>query len=220
MSNIAFSASIPNLSFSLIYDEDCKSPRNEMDCNIAHFFVDPRCRSGSIDSLDTSMELLNSLAKKLRIRNYEDMEQFELLKALEKKDTKQKHIIVEPLYKYEHSGTVYATSPFSCQWDSGQVGYIFSTAMDFERIGSQWDLEKAKEYITSEIDTFNKYLVGECFGFKVEEISTCGSCSTKHFNELEACWGYIGEEREIIKMIANDYLDPYPILKQKVLESI
>jgi hypothetical protein len=220
MSNIAFSASIPNLSFSLIYDEDCQSPRNELDCNIAHFLVDPRCRSGSIDNLDSSIELLNSLAKKLRIRNYADMEQFELLKAIQKKDSKHEHIVVEPLYKYEHSGVVYATSPFSCRWDSGQVGHIFSTANDFERIGAPWNLDQAKKYITSEIDTYNQYLMGSCFGFKVEEISTCDSCTTKHFDELEACWGYIGEEKEIIKMIANDYLDPYPSLKQKVLESI
>lgn len=220
MSSTAFTAAVSNLTFSLMYDEDCQNPRDEIDGNIAHFLVDPRCRSGSVDNFDSSLKLLNSLAKELHIRDCYDMDHFKLLRAIEKADKKQKHIFIAPLYKYEHSGIVYSTSPFSCRWDSGQVGYIFSTASDFNRIGADWNPETAKQYITGEIDIYNNFLSGECFGFKVEEVSTCGSCSTKHFNEVEACWGYIGEQNEIIKMIANDYLDNYPNLKEKVLESI
>ena len=29
-----------------------------------------------------------------------------------------------PLYLYDHSGLTIATTPFSCPWDSGQVGWI------------------------------------------------------------------------------------------------
>lgn len=31
---------------------------------------------------------------------------------------------ISPLYVYDHSGTTYATRPFSCPWDSGRVGII------------------------------------------------------------------------------------------------
>ena len=35
--------------------------------------------------------------------------------------------VVLPLYLYDHSGITMSTEPFSCPWDSGQVGYIFAT---------------------------------------------------------------------------------------------
>lgn len=220
MSNIAFSVKESNYNFSLIYDEDCQSPRNELDSNISHFYVDPRSRSGHIDNLDDSLELLRSTAKKLKIRKIADLDQFQLIHAIIKADPQSKFIAAEPLYKYEHSGVIYATTPFQSRWDSGQIGYIFSTAKDFERVGLDWNIETAKKYINAEIDLYNKYISGECFGFKVEEVSTCGSCTSEHIEELNACWGYIGEQGEIIKMIANDYLDAYPSLKAKVLEKV
>ena len=35
--------------------------------------------------------------------------------------------IVLPVYLYDHSGIRISTSPFSCPWDSGQVGVIYCT---------------------------------------------------------------------------------------------
>ena len=32
--------------------------------------------------------------------------------------------VILPLYLYDHSGITIATTPFSCRWDSGQVGFI------------------------------------------------------------------------------------------------
>ncbi|MPS92925.1 hypothetical protein [Comamonas sp.] len=220
MSEIAFAASINNLNFSLIYDHHCNSPREDNDSNIAHFYTTRNSRSGQIDNIDESITLLHDLCRQLSIDDYDDMEQFELIDALKKADPEAQYIQIEPLYKYEHSGIVYSTSPFSCPWDSGQIGYIFTTLKDFQNIGCEWNSDKAKEYILGEVELYNNYISGECFGFKIEEISTCGSCSSEHHEEIEACWGYIGERNEIIKMIAADYLDPYPTLKEKVLESI
>jgi hypothetical protein len=37
----------------------------------------------------------------------------------------KREMIVVPLYLYDHSGITMSTSPFSCPWDSGQVGYIW-----------------------------------------------------------------------------------------------
>lgn len=37
------------------------------------------------------------------------------------------HIIILPLYLYDHSGITMRTSKFSCPWDSGQVGWIYAT---------------------------------------------------------------------------------------------
>ena len=32
-----------------------------------------------------------------------------------------------PLYMYDHGGITIRTTPFDCQWDSGQVGFIWIT---------------------------------------------------------------------------------------------
>jgi hypothetical protein len=37
----------------------------------------------------------------------------------------------KPLYMYDHSGTTYSTSPFSCPWDSGRVGIIALLRSEF-----------------------------------------------------------------------------------------
>lgn len=46
----------------------------------------------------------------------------ELRERIEKKGG-----IVLPLYLYDHSGITMKTTPFHCQWDSGQVGFIYIT---------------------------------------------------------------------------------------------
>ena len=34
-------------------------------------------------------------------------------------------VVILPLFLYDHSGITISTTPFSCNWDSGQVGFIF-----------------------------------------------------------------------------------------------
>ena len=38
---------------------------------------------------------------------------------------KDKDWIILPLYKYEHGGVAYQTTPFQCRWDSGQIGFVY-----------------------------------------------------------------------------------------------
>jgi hypothetical protein len=38
--------------------------------------------------------------------------------------------VILNVYAYEHSGITVSTSPFTCPWDSGQVGYIYLTRGD------------------------------------------------------------------------------------------
>jgi hypothetical protein len=46
----------------------------------------------------------------------------EVEKALIKE---HKTAIILPLYLYDHSGITMKTTPFSCRWDSGQVGFVY-----------------------------------------------------------------------------------------------
>jgi hypothetical protein len=46
--------------------------------------------------------------------------------------------IVLPVYMYDHSGTALSTTPFSCRWDSGQVGYIYVDYTDIRKVYPEW----------------------------------------------------------------------------------
>ena len=82
-------------------------------------------------------------------------------------------VVVLPLYVYEHGGITMNTSGFSCPWDSGQVGIIYITRdtvkkeLGWKRITAA-RMEKLREYLTGEVETFDQYLRGEVYGYSWE----------------------------------------------------
>lgn len=84
-----------------------------------------------------------------------------------------------PLYLYDHSGITMRTTPFTCPWDSGQVGWIYLTAKraESERIA---DPVAALE---AEVKEYDEYLTGNVYGFSVED---------SEGEILDCSWGYIG----------------------------
>jgi hypothetical protein len=101
-------------------------------------------------------------------------------------------VITIPLFLLDHGGITMSTTPFNDKWDSGQVGFIY---MDRETIlkeapGSPKILTpKAKEWATkcleSEVKEYGQYLTGDVWGYIIED---------DEGNEIEACWGYYGED--------------------------
>ena len=84
----------------------------------------------------------------------------------------------KPLYKYEHSGVAFSTEPFSCRWDSGQIGWIAITKESQKLTGI---LEKCfDDVIKSELKTYEEWVNGECYGYVIPELD-------------DSCWGYIGD---------------------------
>jgi len=83
-----------------------------------------------------------------------------------------KDYIALPIYMYEHSGITISVNPFSCPWDSGQVGYIFvsneKVKKDFgwSRITSK-RLLKIKEYLTNEVKELDAFITGQVYRFDV-----------------------------------------------------
>lgn len=89
-------------------------------------------------------------------------------------------LVILPVYLYDHSGITISHRPFSCFWDSGQVGWIFCP--------------KGKEGLTddhirlnliSEIADYNQYLTGDVWGFILED---------EDGEEIESCWGFYGND--------------------------
>ena len=76
--------------------------------------------------------------------------------------------VILPLYLYDHSGITMSSSPFSCRWDSGQVGWYFVSKKKVrEEYGvkkiTQSLIDKVTEVLESEVKTYDMYLTGELY---------------------------------------------------------
>jgi hypothetical protein len=99
-----------------------------------------------------------------------------------------------PLYLYDHSGITIRLHPFSCPWDSGQVGWVMLEPEDLRKEYSVKRLtkkhwEKAEKVIECEVKTFDDYLVGRVYGFKAYDLDG---------DDFDSCWGYFGDTDEMI----------------------
>lgn len=96
--------------------------------------------------------------------------------------------IILPIYMYDHSGITIKTTPFSCPWDSGQIGFIFipkskvRSEYSKKRISKQLR-DKICTYLIGEVATYDQYLTGDVYGFNV--LDTEG-------NHVDSCWGFYG----------------------------
>jgi hypothetical protein len=102
--------------------------------------------------------------------------------------------IVLPVYMYEHSGIAIATTPFNCRWDSGLLGFA---VVRKEKIIKEYgkntkkNREIATKVLEGEIETYNQYLQGNVYGFKLKD---------KDGNELDSCWGFY-DTKDIMEYI-------------------
>lgn len=100
--------------------------------------------------------------------------------------------VVLPIYLYDHSSVSISTTPFSCHWDSGQVGYIYATLDavqdEFEGLDAE-TIALAESVLRCEIDTFNMCLNGDVYRYTVTDADG---------TEVDACSGYysLGDARD------------------------
>jgi hypothetical protein len=113
--------------------------------------------------------------------NPNDYESFEELKKDILKN--EKVGVILPLYLYDHSGISISTSSFSCPWDSGQIGFIYTTREEIlknfrGKILTQKLKTSVEQILEKEVETYTKYIEGEVYSFEVlkddERIEYCG----------------------------------------------
>lgn len=110
----------------------------------------------------------------------------------------QDNIIQLPVYMYDHSGITISTEPFSCPWDSGQIGVIYETKKSIrEEFGVKRVTNKLiktiEDRLRLEVDEYDHYCTGQIFSYTVENpqgdvIESCGNwydeneaiCDAKH----------------------------------------
>lgn len=101
-------------------------------------------------------------------------------------------VLIFPLGIYDHSGLSLYIGSKHDRWDGGQVGFIYCTKEDMKNEGI--DEAKAEEILRAEIDTYDAYLKGEVYSYRIEirEKCSCGECEA--WVGLNSCSGYFSIE--------------------------
>jgi hypothetical protein len=96
---------------------------------------------------------------------------------------------VFPLYGFVHSMQSISLKSFGCPWDSGQIGFVGITKSDLDGyFGKNLTEEEALKSISDLISNLNDYLMGEVYGFKIEE-EVKGEWVV-----VDECWGFYGQK--------------------------
>lgn len=117
---------------------------------------------------------------------------------------KEEECVTMPLWLYDHSGITMRCgkgNPYSCQWDSGQVGYgyinkkeILEMKPGLQNENGEWeyptedDWERFGEMIIEQtVEEYDMFLVGDCYGYQVYEYNEF----EEGFEETDdSCWGF------------------------------
>jgi hypothetical protein len=109
--------------------------------------------------------------------------------------------VILPLYMYDHSGISISTSPFSCRWDSGQIGFILvSKKKALEEFGGKKVTiklqQKLEAILEGEVETYDQYVRGEMYGFQIVD---------ENDDIIDSCYGFFGTDFANNGML--DYID-------------
>jgi hypothetical protein len=154
-------------------DEDADSPRAEMDNLGVLLCWHKRKNLGDDNSLSHG-----------GFSSWEDIETY----LREERGA----IVVLPVYMYDHSGISLSTSPFSCPWDSGQIGFIYTTRAKADEYMVEG--EEIAKCLDREVQIYSQWLSGDVWGYIVEEVKACTTCGHTEYVHVDSCWGFYGEK--------------------------
>ena len=196
MSYVVKCAKNDEFVLKIVQDDDVTSPRQDFDNLGTMICFHRRYNLGDPHSYSDPRHFLESLASELS--DFDD-EQLEVMSMGDLLEVIEEYAVILPLYLYDHSGITISTTPFSCKWDSGQVGWIYVT---YEKMATEGlNIEKAVRSLEAEVETYDQYLTGDVYGFKIE---------TRDGDLLESCWGFYGLDYLISELkgyLPNEYHD-------------
>lgn len=123
----------------------------------------------------------------------------ELEKAIIKNE---KPILIYPVFMYDHSGISISISreyPYNDMWDSGMIGFVF---IPRDKVLKEWKVKRIspklkatlEKNIRAEIETYDQYLRGEVYGFRIIKEKHCPECGNDDNDEIDSCWGFYGHD--------------------------
>ena len=135
-------------------------------------------------------------------------------------DAIRENICMVPVYIYDHSEITIQTTPFSCPWDSGKIGWIYVTKD--KCIQENVEFKHAEELLKSEIEQLNQYLTGDVWGYTIysrevedgNEDLVFIEGTVKNAIQQESYWGYYGYD--YCKQEAFDIANWYVKNKQEI----
>ena len=122
--------------------------------------------------------------------NCEDITVSKMIMALNSKASDK--IKIMPIFVYEHSGITISTGndyPYNDRWDGGLGGYAI-IEREKEELYHDDEWAKAADIITAEVNEYDMYLTGSCYGY-IEDTYIGGG---KWEENTENCWGYLTDK--------------------------
>lgn len=97
-----------------------------------------------------------------------------------------------PLYLYDHSGITMSTGSFNDPWDSGQVGFIYTSKEVVLRelcdVNEENWRETAVKLMKADVEAYDQYLTDDVYGFiTYEDVDG-------EWEEVESVWGFFGSD--------------------------
>ena len=184
------------LTYRIYQDDDIvESPRDWGNDNVIvgiNSICDVEVESlyAALEHIDSNLkiDLLNSLddytlREVLDLPNYDRVETIQMIAdnySIDEIATedqllsflKEEGYNILPVYMYNHSGICISTTPFSCKWDSGQIGYIYSR-------------EDTDDILKADIGLYSSYLEGDVYCYDILDADN---------DVVDSCCGIYGYE--------------------------
>lgn len=202
----AYKAENESAVLRIFQDEDCPSPR-EWDNLGTMVCFHPRYNLGDKHNYRDPDDFWFYLAEEISGSTYWT----EQMTPKRREKYVRENAIVLPLYLYDHSGLTMRTYPFSCPWDSGQVGWIYVTKAEVRKeYGVKRVTKKVRDRVIAalkaEVGTYSQWLEGDVYGFVLEDAQG---------NEIDSCWGFFGTDWK-----ENGMCDQIPAEYRFLLEEV
>ncbi len=88
-------------------------------------------------------------------------------------------LCIQPLFLYDHSGTSISIRSFSgraqhAEWDSGRVGFIFTTRERMQeflgkKILTAKTRQRVDDILKAEVEEYDQYITGDVYGYIIED---------------------------------------------------
>lgn len=103
----------------------------------------------------------------------------------------ESELIHLPIHVYEHGGITMNTGGFSCQWDSGQAGYIYMSKDEARKMYNvkRVNVAKIEQYMRDHVAYLAAICEGSIYGYDV----------SKDGESVASCWGFVETEYDIEK---------------------
>ena len=183
----------------IVYDPDPLNPRTEYDNLTTIYYSSNSYTLGDVNVNDPRGQLFDLLMTKDRRAGdilYEAEDRGRNIDAILRAHL-AKYYVIRPLYAYIHSGITVSLGGFSDPWDSAQCGIV---VCDLDDIRREWAghgdvanhdflVAQANEVIKAEVETFDQYLTGQVYGYKIETVDGY---------HLDSCWGFLGDQQYVM----------------------